>query len=38
LNFAPGYDRSLDQLMAFMEAARREGLVSGKDGYWRLQR
>jgi len=38
LNLAPGYDRSIEQLMAFMEAARREGLVSGKDGIWRLQR
>ncbi|THH16538.1 hypothetical protein EW146_g4118 [Bondarzewia mesenterica] len=33
-----GYDRSVDQLAAFMEAARREGLVTVKDGMWRLNR
>lgn len=38
LKFAPGYDRSIDQLAAFMEAARREGLVTGRDGMWRLNR
>lgn len=38
LKFAPGYDRSIDQLGAFMEAARREGLVTGRDGMWRLNR
>ncbi|KAI9465102.1 ubiquitin-protein ligase [Lactarius psammicola] len=38
LKFAPGYDRTVDQLGAFMDAARREGLVSVKDGIWRLNR
>jgi anaphase-promoting complex subunit 2 len=38
LKHAQGYDRSPEQLAAFMEAARREGLVSGKDGMWRLNR
>ncbi|KAI0074021.1 hypothetical protein K474DRAFT_1602300 [Panus rudis PR-1116 ss-1] len=38
LKFAPGYDRTIEQLAAFMEAARREGLVTVKDGMWRLQR
>jgi len=38
LKFAPGYDRSIDQLASFMEAARREGLVAGRDGLWRLNR
>ena len=37
LKFAPGYDRTIDQLGAFMEAARREGLVTVKDGMWKLQ-
>jgi anaphase-promoting complex subunit 2 len=38
LKHAPGYDRTLDQLAAFMEAGRREGFVTGKDGMWRLNR
>jgi len=38
LKFAPGYDRTVEQLGAFMDAARREGLVSVKDGIWRLNR
>jgi anaphase-promoting complex subunit 2 len=38
LKFAPGYNRNIDQLAAFMEAARREGLVTGKDGVWRLSK
>jgi len=38
LKFAPGYDRNMEQLAAFMEAARREGLVAGSDGTWRLNR
>lgn len=37
LKFAPGYDRTIDQLGSFMEAARREGLVTVKDGMWKLQ-
>ncbi|KAG5724840.1 Anaphase-promoting complex subunit 2 [Termitomyces sp. T112] len=36
LKYAPGYDRSIEQLAAFMEAAKREGLVIGRDGQWRL--
>lgn len=38
LKFAPGYDRSIEQLNSFMEAARREGLVTAKDGMWKLNR
>jgi anaphase-promoting complex subunit 2 len=38
LKFAPGYDRTLDQLGGFLDAARREGLVNVKDGVWRLNR
>lgn len=38
LKFAQGYDRTIDQLAEFMEAARREGLVTVKDGMWKLQR
>ncbi|OBZ71191.1 Anaphase-promoting complex subunit 2 [Grifola frondosa] len=33
-----GYDRTIEQLGAFMEAARREGLVTVKDGVWKLNR
>ncbi|KAG1748586.1 hypothetical protein EDB19DRAFT_2022764 [Suillus lakei] len=36
LKFAPGYDRTVEQLGSFMEAARREGLVNVKDSMWRL--
>ncbi|KAJ8073630.1 hypothetical protein PM082_011908 [Marasmius tenuissimus] len=36
LRFAPGYDQTVEQLGTFMEAARREGLVSVKDGVWKL--
>ena len=36
LKYAPGYDRTLEQLGAFMEAARREGLVVARDGIWKL--
>ncbi|KAH8104540.1 hypothetical protein BXZ70DRAFT_593840 [Cristinia sonorae] len=38
LKFAPGYDRSIEQLAGFMEAARREGLVTMRDGMWRLNK
>jgi anaphase-promoting complex subunit 2 len=38
LKFAPGYDRTVDQLGAFMDAARREGRVNVKEGIWRLNR
>jgi len=37
LKFAPNYDRNIDQLAAFMEAARREGLVTVTNGMWKLQ-
>jgi anaphase-promoting complex subunit 2 len=37
LKFAPGYDRTVDQLAAFMQAAEREGLVSVRDGMWKLR-
>ncbi|KDQ62714.1 hypothetical protein JAAARDRAFT_30609 [Jaapia argillacea MUCL 33604] len=38
LKFAPTYDRNIDQLGAFMEAARREGLVTVQDGMWKLNK
>lgn len=38
LKLATGYDRTIDQLKSFMEAAKREGLVTTKDGVWRLNR
>ncbi|KJA15706.1 hypothetical protein HYPSUDRAFT_48102, partial [Hypholoma sublateritium FD-334 SS-4] len=38
LKSAPGYDRTVDQLSAFTEAARREGLVVVRDGMWRLNK
>ncbi|KAJ7604032.1 hypothetical protein FB45DRAFT_958198 [Roridomyces roridus] len=38
LRFAPGYDKTPEQLAGFMEAARREGLVVGRDGMWKLNR
>ncbi len=38
LKFAPGYNRNTEQLGIFMEAARREGLVTVKDGMWKLNR
>jgi len=38
LNFAPGYDRTREQLATFMEALRREGLVDFRDGMWRLRK
>jgi anaphase-promoting complex subunit 2 len=38
LKFAPGYDRSIEQLSLFMEAARRESLVVVRDGIWRLNK
>jgi anaphase-promoting complex subunit 2 len=36
LKLAPGYDQTIEQLGAFMEAAKREGLVVLRDGNWRL--
>ena len=38
LKIAPGYDRNIEQLGAFMEAARREGLVTVSNGQWKLHR
>jgi anaphase-promoting complex subunit 2 len=38
LKFAPGYDRGIDELAGFMDAARRQGLVIDRDGLWRLNR
>jgi anaphase-promoting complex subunit 2 len=38
LKVAPGYNRTTDQLAAFMEAARKEGLVAERDGIWRLSK
>ncbi|KIP08942.1 hypothetical protein PHLGIDRAFT_126668 [Phlebiopsis gigantea 11061_1 CR5-6] len=38
LKFAPDYNRNIDQLAAFMEAARREGLVAVNNGMWKLQK
>ncbi|PCH40122.1 ubiquitin-protein ligase [Wolfiporia cocos MD-104 SS10] len=38
LKIAPNYNRTIEQLAAFMEAARREGLVTVKDGMWKLNR
>lgn len=36
LKFAPGYDQTIDQLAAFMDAARREGMVVERDGHWKI--
>ncbi|KAF4576914.1 Anaphase-promoting complex subunit 2 [Pleurotus pulmonarius] len=38
LKFAPGYDRTITQLAGFMEAARREDLVTVRDGMWKLNK
>lgn len=38
LKLAPGYDRTVEQLADFLEAARRENLVTGRDGTWKLKR
>ncbi|KAH9841592.1 uncharacterized protein C8Q71DRAFT_737818 [Rhodofomes roseus] len=38
LKFAPNYDRTIEQLGAFMEAARREGMVTVSGGMWKLSR
>jgi len=38
LKFAFGYDRTVEQLEAFMKAARREGLVVVRDGIWKLNK
>jgi anaphase-promoting complex subunit 2 len=36
LKFVPGYDRTPDQLAMYLESAKREGLVTVKDGLWSL--
>lgn len=36
LKFVPGYDRTTDQLAMYLESAKREGLVTMKDGLWSL--
>lgn len=36
LKFAPGYDQSIEQLAVFLEAARREELVTVREGMWKL--
>lgn len=38
LKFAPNYSKTMDQLSVFMEAARREGLVTVSGGLWKLNR
>lgn len=38
LKFAPGYSRTIEQLGVFMEAARREGLVTVDAGMWKLNK
>ena len=38
LKYAPGYDRSVDQLTGFLQSAQVEGLVDFKDGSWKLVR
>jgi anaphase-promoting complex subunit 2 len=39
LGFAPGYDRTLEQLGGFMEALRREGVVErSAGGDWSLMK
>jgi len=38
LKLSPWYDRTIEQLGAFMEAARREGLVAVRDGIWQLNK
>ena len=38
LKLSPWYDCTIEQLGAFMEAARREGLVAVRDGIWQLNK
>lgn len=38
LRIAPGYDKTVEQLAAFMEAASREGMVTVQGAQWRLNR
>lgn len=37
-SFVADYDRTGEQLAMFMEAARREGLVTVQGGMWKLNR
>lgn len=36
LKYAPGYDRTTEQLAMYLESAKRERLVTTKDGLWSL--
>ncbi|KAF8625915.1 hypothetical protein AX17_006641 [Amanita inopinata Kibby_2008] len=38
LRIVPGYDQTAEQLGLFLDAARREGLLTVRDGMWKLQR
>lgn len=38
LRFVPGYDRSIDDLTAIMEAAQKHDKIVHKGGLWRLKR
>lgn len=38
MKLAPGYSRSIEDLELFLEAARREGLLTLRDGIWRLNK
>ncbi|KAM6489967.1 Cullin homology [Amanita muscaria] len=38
LRIVPGYDQTVEQLTMFLEAARREGLLTVRDGMWKLNR
>ena len=38
LKIVPDYDQTMEQLGAFLEAARREGLLAMRDGMWKLNR
>ncbi len=38
LKFSPNYTQTVEQLTFFMEAARREGLVTMNNGLWKLNK
>ena len=38
LKLAPNYRRTIEQLGAFMETARREGFVTVNNGIWKLNK
>jgi anaphase-promoting complex subunit 2 len=38
LRIVPEYDQTIEQLGVFLEAARREGLLTMRDGVWKLNR